>query len=481
MQAFGGEGTKDKFIWVSTPQRTFTAEEINLLAGQYETVIIGNAHGDWTKENYQTEAGRLKAVNANVKVFPYYNSKFHFLKDKRVDPSQGFLDNWYLKDKSGNIIPKEEGAQNYYLDLTKEDYRDWIVEKISTWISDGNIDGIALDGVSPLGLVARRDWVDKIGENKLNQWNEGLELFIKEVKAAVGDKKVIYNGILPSAGGVLNLQYLNNATDADYAFNEVFCYNRRGARLESKDRILELVDAMINFRNRGKGFMQKVNFYPPPDNPNPTPPALNERNKIARFCLGAFLMGYQPGLDSFKFGPGYRVDMGEFNEITDEAAEMRVDLGEPAGEYRIKYKFTGDVYRRKFDNGWVYMNFSDTRKTISSPDNLILANGGVKGRSFNSGDDINIPAKDAVFLVEREDLIAPLPTATTIPSPTVEVSPSLTVTPSPTGPTPTRGPRPSPTGSAGNFFNYNIGSDLQNIISSPFVVVGGIILFLFFL
>lgn len=457
----------NKFIWVSSPGRQFTDEERSFLAGQYNMVVIGNAHGNWDFPSYNAEAVSLKNFNPDLEVYPYYNTTYRFDKTNYGDDT--FKNEWLLKDTHTNQpIPKETSGdgQNYYLDLTNSQYRTWAVNLIKDWVTSAPYAGIALDQFDPIGGA---DLEAKIGQAKIDGWNNGLQLFLNELRSAMGSKKIIYNGVKDYAGGDRNLTYFNRA---DLALDENYCYNRRSGSMSSKSKLLEDIKMMIDNGKNNKGFLLKTNYFP--RDPGDIPPAPSELKKIARYCLATFMMGNQTGLTYFKFGPGYRTDLGEIN---DNALESGLNFGKPIGDYQIE----GKSLKRKFDNGWIFINFESTPENVRVPERLIYANGGVEGHVYSAGDELVLRPHDAAFLLKSAAFIAPTPTTfisstPPVPSATGLISPTITLS----GPTVTSGPSPtSPSG--GGILNYDLAGSLSFLSSNPLNILGGIVLLFFLL
>lgn len=455
--------SNSNFIWVSSPGRRFTGGERNFLAGEYNLVVIGNAHGNWDFPSYNAEAVSLKSLNPGLEVYPYYNTTYRFDKTNYGDDT--FKNEWLLKDIHTNQpIPKETSGdgKNFYLDLTNIQYRQWAVNMIKDWVSSAPYAGIALDQFDPIGGA---DLEAKIGNAKIDDWNGGLQAFLDELRSEIGSKKIIYNGVKDYASGDRNLRYFNSA---DLALDENFCYNRKSGSLSSKAKLLEDIKMMIDNGRNNKGFLLKTNYFP--RDPGDVPPPPRELKKIARYCLATFMMGNKSGLTYFKFGPGYRTDLGEIN---DNALESGLNFGKPSGGYQTD----GKSLKRKFDNGWIFINFESSPETVRVPERLIYANGGVEGHIYSAGDELVLRPHDAAYLLKSAAFIAPTPSATSTPTST----PALPV-PTATGvagPSITSGLSPT-TSTGGGIFNYDVGASLSTLAADPLNILGAIVI-LFFL
>lgn len=378
----------NKFIWVEKLGAQFTDTEFNNLAQRYDLVVIGNAHNNYLIDGYNEVARRLTSLNPNIKVFPYYNTPRRF---NIINSGTGFNDAWYLRDLNGNLVYDDGAPDHQYYDLSNANYRNWAVNFISNWVNSAPFAGIALDDANPQNL---QSWKDKIGNTKANAWNAGRVEFVRQVKEALGSKIVIYNGIARNAfTGDVYTEYLDN-NSADGALNEFYCYNRNSGEFLLKSWIAGDMNFMQNYgRIKDKILLQKVNLNPNlKKHPGAPIPPESEKRHISRFCLGAFLMGYVPNATYYKAGPGYGVAIGE---IDVNALEINLNLGSSLGNFSRE----GQVYKREFQNGAVFVNLEDTEQTITVPRPLFLANGGVKGQRYNAGDAYTIPSKDAVYLV----------------------------------------------------------------------------------
>ena len=451
----------NKFIWVSSPGRQFTEQEFIQLAQNYQIIIISNAHGNYDFESYNEAARRLVFLNPNIKVFPYYNTTRRF---DIINSGTGFNNNWYLKDLSGNLV-YDDGDTNRthpYYDLSNANYRAWAVSFIANWVNQAPFAGIALDDANPQEL---QSWIDQVGQAKASAWNAGRVEFVRQVKEALGSKLVIYNGITSDYS-----EFLDN-NSADGALNEMFCYQRNSQDIFGKTKQINQIEFMRRYTRKGKILLEKTNLNPNPQkSANPTP-ALQEKQHISRLCLASFLMGYVPSKTYYKAGPGYRTDLGE---IETNALESGLDFGNPVEDYQTE----GKLLKRKFENGWVFINFESTPENVRVPERLIYANRGLEGHIYSAGDELVLRPHDAAFLLKSTAFIAPTPTSyisntpPVVPSATGVISPTLR-------PSVTSGPSPtSPSG--GGIFNYDLGGSLSSLAADPFSILGAIVI-LFFL
>ncbi|MBI3955133.1 hypothetical protein HY338_01710 [Candidatus Gottesmanbacteria bacterium] len=459
-QVLGESSYSHKFVWVSSPGRQFTEEELMQLANNYQIVVIGNAHGNYDRESYNQVVRSLVSLNPDIKVFPYYNTTRRF---DIINSGTGFNDNWYLKDLTGNLVydDGDAGHNNPYYDLSNANYRAWAVNFIADWVNQAPFAGMALDDANPQEL---QSWEDQIGQAKANVWNDGRVQFVRQVKEALGSKLVIYNGITADYS-----EFLDNDS-ADGALNEMFCYQRNSQIIFNKAKLLNQIEFMREYGRKDKIILEKTNLNPNPQkSANPTPNSVEKRH-IARLCLGSFLLGYAPSKTYYKAGPGYRSDLGE---IETNALESGLNFGKPIGDYQIE----GKSLKRKYDNGWIFINFESTPENVRVPEQLIYANGGVEGHVYSAGDELVLKPRDGAFLLKSAAFIAPTtaPTSTPTSTPTLPVPTATGVA----GPSITSGPSPtSPAG--GGIFNYDVGASLFNLASDPFNILGAIVI-LFFL
>ena len=392
-----GEHSISKFIWVGRPNDQFTDEQFEALAKNYDLVVLAKFHAEWDHEKHDAAARKLKELNPNIKVLIYFPMSYRFRKDTYGQTT--FKDEWVLYDQKTDEPIKHRNGQDNYIDLSNPEYRSWVIQIITTWMNSAPYDGVAFDNTNPIGLGSRqKTWEEQVGRDKIEAWNKGLTELLTETKELLGDKLVLYNGFARKDWRVnRNLDLL---AIADGALNEDFCYVRpQGGYLLSKTEILEDIALQITYGAQQKIILQKTNYRDTLSG--------SKKEQVSRYCLGSFLLGYQPGYTFYKFGPSYNT---RDSEIEENALEIDLNLGQPEG----RYQQASTVFKRKFENGWVFVNMEQTPNTITIPEPLVLMNRGQVGPRYEPGQTLRIPANDAAFLLKPEAILSPSPTGTPI-------------------------------------------------------------------
>ncbi|MFH0791145.1 MAG: putative glycoside hydrolase, partial [Candidatus Omnitrophota bacterium] len=113
------------------------------------------------------------------------------------------VNNWLLKDISGQLISDKQWPENYAADIGNPDYQKWVANKIKEWLDRNRFfDGVFADcGLSayvdewqwgytnkPINPRTGTDWKDE----EVKQAHISLH---KEIKKAIGSKLLTCNGI----------------------------------------------------------------------------------------------------------------------------------------------------------------------------------------------------------------------------------------------------------------------------------------------
>ena len=222
------------------------------------------------------------------------------------------------------------------MDTTNPDYLEWLVGHTARRVSEYAYDGVFLDN-----LVRCPSWDGLLAAEATDAAQIDL---VSRALARLPDRLVIYNGIrhnpgCPSGRG----NYRTNLfPQADGALIERFCHGHRvrdGYNSEEQligyvdviDRLSEDKIILVNVMNVATDFDRTEKLI-----------------ELNRYCLGAFLLG--KGRKSFyRFGY-YGPRGGSMWNFWDR--DLDVPLGAPLGRYRK----SGGVYLRRFENGIVYVN-----------------------------------------------------------------------------------------------------------------------------
>jgi hypothetical protein len=403
------------FIWVGDPGRTFTDDELRYIAENHAIVVFAKFHSGWNLAEHHANARRLKELNPDIRVFPYFSMTFRFTRDRFG--ADAFSREWLLHDEAtGEPVPlvhasrtpdggRRETVGGWFVDLAREEYRTWAFNVLQDWLAAAPYDGIAFDNAVPIATdpARRRSRLKAVSlsQQQVADWNDGLEKMLAGTRMLAGaGREIIYNGIVtPETRKDRNLPLLEHA---DIALNENFCIATKpgaGRQILSRREFAAEIALMQDVAARGKSILQKAKYR--------TDAAIAklrvEKQQLAGFCYGAFLMGYTPGRHYFRFGRGYRAtDDG----LVENAREIALPLGAPLGPYSS----VGRTWMRSFENGVVYVN-PDARAvhTVKLPEELILMNGNTPAAAYSNAQAVTVAPRTALFFLKSARYVPQAP------------------------------------------------------------------------
>ena len=357
-------------------------------------------------------AAARAAGNPGLSIDMYYNASFWLLaNDSEWKPYTDTFDtDWYLKDATGTPVAyhgqgktQADDTIGYVLDLGDPAYRAWAVNTVVSWMKQAPVKGITLDSADLLvGTTTRSDvatgkqtWndllcgagaaVDANGDcTAVAAWNQGLQDLLAQMSAALaplGDK-VTFNGVAPSQ---LRTSDRNQElfADAPMADNEGFCMGQAKTVDDSKivmNSVPNDVAMMQTQAQAGHGIVEITNYKDP------------TREAMGPYCVGAFLMGWQPGYDYEVFHRDYSDPLsGSYPQV----AEMNLDLGLPTAQETD----VNGVMTRSFAHGTVVVNTSTSSATTTLPAAMTLFQNGRELQSYPAGATVDLPHQSADFFL----------------------------------------------------------------------------------
>lgn len=365
-----------KFVFINHPQRDLTEEEMQYIATNYDIAVVGNQNKSMT-----TEANRLKQLNPSLKVYLYFPTSVR----QDVATNYGndvFKEEWYLHKQNGERIAKTPSLD--FVDLTNLEYRSWAESTILKFLSEAPYDGVLADNANPLGAEGPWNWLNFIGQDKINSWNSSRINYLTRLQRIMESKgkTIIYNGISRSI--VKTNRTLDTLDFTSGALNEGFCYGKDSSgnnSVVSKELQVEDIELQKSIGLRKKILLQKVNIDS----------AI--KAKYGKYCYGIFLMGHVPGYTYFKYGEGYSLAVFP-EEYKNSLSELNIPIGSPKGNYKRQ----GWLLYREFSEAWVVVNLNETRATWTNPDD---------------GKILSIAPQDAIFIIKTTpvatDKITPPP------------------------------------------------------------------------
>jgi hypothetical protein len=369
-----------RFIWVGTDNgKQFTNKDFAYLANNFDVVTFAKFHDGWNIQGSHEAAKRLVAMNPSIKVMPYFNMLYWFENNNwgtAPDPS------WFVRNPDGTILHRTtvwrgENERADVVDLANPAYRDWAIGVLRSWLQAAPYAGISFDETMPIIDNTPRgsnfSISQALGPAKLQAYNDGMRDLLSRAHELVGpDRELSYNGITYSRYrpdrnlGLLDL--------SDGVLSEHFCLDRNGnvASLQDDLDLMASTSKKLYLRTGFTGATDTASFA-----------------KSARFCFGAFMLGWRPGQDFYELGSDYTAD-----QLGNDPQIEKLNLGEPLGNYRVD----GVVAMRDFTNGTVIVNLGDQDSVTTISASGIWLGGPLGGRAVKAGDQINVPAQDAVFV-----------------------------------------------------------------------------------
>ena len=371
------------------------------------------------------------AGNPDLHVGMYYNAMFWLTANSAWGSyAEGFDPSWLLHDATGSTVAyhgqgssgSAEQSLGDVVDLQNPTYRAWAVQTVVDWMHQAPVRGITLDSADLIvGTTVRSDvgtgtqtWndllcgagapVDTDGNCPVvAAWNQGLHDLLAQMSAALtplGDT-VTFNGVAPSQLRTAdrNTELFASASHAD---NEGFCYaqsNPKAAARESGKRTtasggttgsadpktklnpLPADVAMMQQRAAdGAGITEITNYEQ------------SSREDLGAYCLGGFLLGWQPGYDWFVYHRDYTDTLGGGYP---ELPEQDLDLGTPTGQAGAD----GSLMTRTFTHGLVAVDTGDGSVTYTVPTAVTQFAGGREVHQYAAGSTVTLAAHGADFFL----------------------------------------------------------------------------------
>ncbi len=371
-----------RFIRVGTDDgEPLSDDEVDELATHYGYVLFSKAHAGWNIEAHHADARRIKAANPDVRVLPYFSTKYWFDENEwgvEIDPD------WLLRDNDGQLIPKTRGGEEQeggrYADLANPDFRAWALEVLASWLEAAPYDGLSFDAADPIGDHDPEEierWTRLLGPDRIDAYNAGIRDLLSRAGELIGPgQEVLYNGFapIPIRGPGRDLDLLEIT---DGALDERFCLDRKGNSSFIDEDLALMRDTVDD-----KLFLRTV---------LPARLSDGERDRLARFCVGSFLLGWVPGRTFFQLAEDYTT-----KQLARDHPDVEVDVGDPTGPAEGK-----TVRTRAYSKGMVAVNLGDEPATFTVPAAMSVVEGGRTAAALDAGAEVTIPAYDALLLVAR--------------------------------------------------------------------------------
>ena len=372
------------FIWVGANQADqFSDRQLERLAEHYDIVVLAKFHARYDIAAHHEAARRLVSLRPDVRVFPYFSMRYWFDKNRW---GETILPEWLLRDAEGDLVERDDdedregGGAATFVDLANPDYRAWALDVLASWLLEAPYAGVAFDAVAPLGegdAESVAAWEERLGRERVAAYDRGLRELLAAAKDLVGPTRtIIYNGIAPNLAVRGEDRNLGLLELADAALDERFCLD-----VDGSPHVLDEDLDLLAGGPEGELLMRTAlprSFSP------------GQAADLEAFCVGAFLVGWEPGRSYFQAGRDYTAA-----QLDRAAPDLDVNLGLPLGPPVRE----GEVVYRQFERGLVVVNLGPDPAPVSVSEPVTQVRGGrVVGR-HEPGSPIVVGVTDALYLL----------------------------------------------------------------------------------
>jgi hypothetical protein len=126
-----------------------------------------------------------------------------------------------------------------------------------------------------------------------------------------------------------------------------------------------------------------------------------ERQKYGSYCMAGFLIGWQPGSSFYTLHPGYTFPPeGQYPMVP----EQDLNLGTPL---TVDYQSSGSALTRRFQNGFVAVNPTDSSATVTVPEPVVSFADGSAGPQYAAGQTMTLPGRGAILALNTTFVFGP--------------------------------------------------------------------------
>jgi hypothetical protein len=276
------------------------------------------------------------------------------------------------------------GRCKYRVDVSDPAYRRFVEGQVMKRLRAAPYGGVMYDN---LHLYDRGRYPD-LSDARIRELNAGFRSLLVETRRMIGpDHLLFFNGVARSIGkeDVVD-RGLGLLGAADGAQDEVFCYLDNQDAFRPVSELIQDDATYHRLASQGATILESVKVE------NPAGQA--DAAHIERYCFGHYLMSYVPGHLRIQF-KAYPTQ-GAGPQIQENfTPEQTLDLGAPTADFTRD----GQVLERRFENGWVFVNVSDSPQTIALPERLTLRTGGTVGGTYRAGESYTIAPTDAAYFL----------------------------------------------------------------------------------
>jgi hypothetical protein len=275
---------------------------------------------------------------------------------------QVFLNSdWILRDANGILVYDTGYPTDWIVDPGNPDYQTWLANWLQSYVNQYGYDGVFLDNCLP----SSEYMYDASSNSPINprtgqvftqqQFEQAIIQLVNKVKATIGNKLVIGNGIFDGErffDTSRNQYYVDLLTQSqiDGIESEDWLMDMAAAQWYSEAQWLESINFLTwlenDFLNQsGKVFLPVCQNAMSYDTSKPYLPTGCTQDQYALFCFASLMLG-------MKTSTSY-VNFGYFDDNYTESF-FNISLGSSTGAY---YVVNGThVYTRDFSNAKVLVN-----------------------------------------------------------------------------------------------------------------------------
>jgi Hypothetical glycosyl hydrolase family 15 len=381
-----GSGARSyRYIWTGTPGRRFTDAEAEAIARRDTLLVLEKGYGTSFADD-DAAARRLVSLNPHLEVLvDFLAGALPPVLAERW--GSAFQDRWLLRDANGDPIGDcSAGRCSYRVDVADPSYRRFLIGQVLERLRAAPYAGVMYDNLH----YYDQGRYPQLSGDQIRRLNEGFRDLLRETRHAIPTGDVLFfNGL---SRGIGHLPVVDRGFDlldaATGAQDETYCYLDNQDRFQAGRALIADDRRYQRLAAHGSTILESVHLQ--------SDAAHADAAHIERYCFGHYLMSFVPGHTFVQFKAF--ADQGQGPQIQGNAtAEQRLRLGAPVGTFARH----GAVLRRRFENGWVFVNTGTASATVSLPAPVTLWNGGTSGASYGRGDGFTIPPQDAAFFLSR--------------------------------------------------------------------------------
>jgi hypothetical protein len=319
--------------WKDTSRRT--AARWAAAARNFD-ILVG------TKEDYPSHLAALRAANPRTLILLYNAGPFLLSDDPEYAPLTANHPDWFARDAGGHLITIRDMPRATLMDQGNAGWRAYHADQVAALTNSLGFDGVNQDN---MGWGALRGYATSAPINPTThaayttrEWLGMSALTLNAVKAALGTKTVIFNGLIdgPSYG----MTKILAGSNADGGVSESFLRTATSpiTNYPGVNAWLANLNMELDMAARGKMFFGWTKTWAPATD--------QQRQDWNRFALATYLLG-KGSRTYYNFLPAMGLD-----RTTIFYPEEQARLGAPLGPYTV----AAGVYTRTFAHGTVSVN-----------------------------------------------------------------------------------------------------------------------------